>query len=101
MAELEKVIEGLKHCTHENILYAEDGCNNCPYFTDVEDDCVTQIQFDALQLLKEQEPVKPIDETYWNHTYGRCGHCRAPLPALEGLKSKFCWMCGKAVKWND
>lgn len=101
MTKLKKVIEGLKHCTYENILSTENVCNTCPYFTDVEDDCITQIQFDTLELLKEQEPVKPIDETCWNYTYGRCGHCGIPLPALEGLHSKFCWMCGKAVKWDD
>lgn len=55
---------------------------------------------DALTLLREQEAVKPISAHVWAHTFGRCGNCEAPLPALEGLRSKFCWMCGKAVKWD-
>lgn len=56
--------------------------------------------FDTLALLPEQEAVKPISAHVWAHTFGRCGNCEAPLPALEGLRSKFCWMCGKAVRWN-
>lgn len=56
---------------------------------------------DVIALLEAQEPVKPIDENYWKHTMGRCGHCKAPLPAIEGLRSKFCWMCGRPVKWDD
>lgn len=55
---------------------------------------------DALDLLREQEAVKPISAHVWAHTFGRCGNCEAPLPALEGLRSKFCWMCGKPVKWD-
>lgn len=55
---------------------------------------------DALALLREQEAVKPIGAHVWAHTFGRCGNCEAPLPALEGLRSKFCWMCGKPVKWD-
>lgn len=48
----------------------------------------------------EQESVKPFVGNYWKNSMGRCGHCKAPLPALEGLRSKFCWMCERAVKWE-
>lgn len=54
----------------------------------------------AIEALKAQEPVPPELDNLWKHTYGRCGVCRAPLPSIEGLASKFCWMCGRAVKWN-
>ena len=63
------------------------------------EDIVTWID-DALALLKEQEAVEPVKENYWPRTYGRCGNCKAPLPAIEGLQSKFCWMCGRRVKWD-
>lgn len=75
--------------------------------------CVEQDLEDAgfevdVSLLKEQEPVKPFYEEgedflnyFMKHTMGRCGHCKAPLPALDGMRSKFCWMCGRQVKWDD
>ncbi len=60
------------------------------------------------ELLEEQEAVAPFYEEgedflnyFMKHTMGRCGHCKAPLPALDGMRSKFCWMCGRQVKWND
>ena len=98
MTEREKVIKGLECCL-------ANGHNNCPYeSTDEGIDkvtcCTTYLMQDALALLKAQEPVKPLDENYWKHTMGRCGHCKAPLPAIEGLRSKFCWMCGRPVKWE-
>lgn len=58
-------------------------------------------------LLKEQKAVVPFygDESFLdyfsNHTFGRCGHCKAPLPAIDGLRSKFCWMCGRQLKWDN
>ena len=62
----------------------------------------------AVSMLKEQEAVVPFYEEgedflnyFMKHTMGRCGHCKAPLPALEGMRSKFCWMCGRQVKWNE
>ena len=75
--------------------------SECPYFTTYgAGKCITAMCKDAADPLKAQEPVKPINENYWKHTMGRCGHCKAPLPAIEGLRSKYCWMCGKPVKWN-
>ena len=49
MPDREKVIKGLKYCTHT------DGkeCMNCPYWLDA--DCVEALNADALALLKEQE----------------------------------------------
>lgn len=96
MTNLEKVNKGLFACAYKN-------CRSCPYWGAADSGlsaCKT-LAADALALLREQEPVKPIDENYRNHTMGRCGHCKAPLPAIEGFRSKFCWMCGRAVKWDD
>ena len=101
MPDIEKVIEELTEIHDE----AYDRWSRRPY---VEDELLSLIKAtsDALALLWEREPVGPepvvpINENYWKHTMGRCGHCEAPLPALEGLKSKFCWMCGRKVKWDD
>jgi hypothetical protein len=93
--DMEKVIKGLEHCANEA------DCRGCVYQEQMKgrsDEC--DCTGEALALLKEQEPVSPIDENYWIHTLGRCGHCKAPLPAIEGLRPKFCWMCGRAVKWE-
>ena len=100
MIDREKVV-----CAIENCI-GQPKCKDCPWEDcEVEHEVVNMVPYgllrDALALLKDQEPVSPIDENYWNHTLGRCGHCKAPLPAIEGLRSKFCWMCGQAVKWEE
>lgn len=94
MPDREKVIRGLECC------YSLFVCPECPYYGTGEECDRDQLMLDALALLREQEPVKPISAHVWPRTFGRCGNCKAPLPALEGLRSKFCWMCGKAVKWD-
>ena len=98
MPDKEKVI------THFRDAIEASGCDNKWRFVRVD------ILEEAIALLKEQEAVNPadkptdaimmIDEYRWKHTMGRCGNCKAPLPALDGLRSKFCWMCGRAVKWD-
>ena len=92
MPDMEKIIKGLEQ-TAARLQY---GSLDNVTLGECED-----AVFDALDLLRKKEPVKPIDENYWKHTMGRCGHCKAPLPAIEGLRSKFCWMCGRAVKWDE
>lgn len=51
---------------------------------------------DAIDLLKAQEPVKPIRFTlmYW-----RCGNCRREIDKYEG--DMYCPRCGRKVKWDD
>lgn len=55
---------------------------------------------DAIDLLKEQEAVDPIN------SYGtfRCGNCRNIVGYNDshgrGYQNKFCSKCGKAVKWE-
>lgn len=95
MPDREKTIKGLEHCQRIG------SCGDCPYQEDLDPDAGCGMHGDALALLREQEAVKPISAHVWAHTFGRCGNCEAPLPALEGLRSKFCWMCGKAVKWDE
>ena len=48
---------------------------------------------DALSLLKEHEPVKPIERNGFYY----CGSCRY---ALMTNHQKYCSDCGKKVKWN-
>lgn len=94
MTEREKVIEGLgkvwdafNHMDHE--LYAD-------------------YVYDALELLKAQEPVKPYID-YDGQDVWRCGSCGATLFHLSHTQAdeneqncvKFCRYCGQAVKWDD
>lgn len=57
---------------------------------------------DALELLKEQEPVEPTIgrcEEYDGHDswwYQR-GKCETPID----VDDKYCRNCGKAVKWDE
>lgn len=90
MPDRQKILHELDHQVAD-----ADWCDN-----DWKDNVPIWMLRGALVLLREQEAVKPISAHVWAHTFGRCGNCEAPLPALEGLRSKFCWMCGKAVKWD-
>ena len=104
MPDRDMVINALKYCAP-----GTNSCNKCPMGNECKG-LINKAMIAAIELLKEQEAVnsadKPtdalsmIDEYRWKHTMGKCGNCKAPLPALEGLRSKFCWMCGKAVKWD-
>lgn len=51
-----------------------------------------------LALLKEQEPVKPIDR--WNHGfYYACGSCWEMI-GIDREYPLYCPYCGKKVKWD-
>lgn len=50
----------------------------------------------ALELLKEQEPVKPRYEDFFGNRIALCGYCNGYV-----VRSKYCPRCGKAVKWDD
>jgi hypothetical protein len=94
MAELERVIEGLEQHMKMSCLSRIEGLQPifCPYFRD--GDCIINMCRDALELLKEQEPIEPI------HNLGitRCGNCNCEIDKYEGIK--YCPFCGRKVKWN-
>ena len=50
----------------------------------------------AVELLKEQEPVKPRYEDFFGNRVARCGKCNGYI-----VRYKYCPGCGKKVKWND
>lgn len=100
MPDREKVIKGLEHCT-------KDGCRDCPYEKncDVFDNAFSgTLVKDALELLKEQEPVKPVKT--WD-TY-LCGNCnrnvyheeRDGCLVLYEERYTYCPNCGKRLDWN-
>ena len=64
MAELDKVINGLKCCTHAK---APIPCGDCSYFGNIEYNdvwsCRIAVMRDALELLKEQQEI--INRYQW------------------------------------
>ena len=58
---------------------------------------VQEIARNALELLKEQEPVAPV-------LVGRmweCGKCHAPVGIfMDDQRDQFCRTCGRSVKWE-
>ena len=50
------------------------------------------------ELVDTQEPIAPIFDEHesWDGDYYKCGACGY----LLGKESKYCLMCGRAVKWD-
>lgn len=104
MADRKKVIKGLEHC----IVGVEEGpfCDGCPYSEDDSINCLNRLKSNALELLKEQEPVKPIDHKIPVGIYGAetseylCGSCGCGLTYTDRWHTKYCPECGKAVRWG-
>ena len=62
---------------------------------------IKRILGDAIDLLKEREPVKPIkqkqlNEYMFSYACGKCGTFLMPL----GTSAQYCYHCGTAVKWE-
>lgn len=96
MTDREKVIKGLECAI--GIRGVKD-CDNCPY--DYDFNCLgcDIVMWDALALLREQEPVEPR----WTHpavemNVMMCGGCGIEIPLG---KPNYCPWCGRKVLWND
>jgi hypothetical protein len=113
MAGRERVIKGLECCTKKVCIY-ESTKKECPYWKlcgnheGAFEDCTTALAKDALALLKEQEPIAPIqgaddqDEDIFC-----CGSCGAIVgetflgpPGECEVRDNYCSECGRAVKWE-
>ena len=101
MADRNKVIKGLECCM--DILHAgpgwSQGCIQCPYAAVVDVGrypCMRLLANEALELLKEQEPVKPRYEDYFGHRFAICENCGNYIMKYE----KYCAGCGRKVKWD-
>lgn len=85
MADREKVIKALECCI------AGDSCiSDCPYFREVpmtDGRCITAVQKDALELLKEQKPK--IGTWQWK-IHGKAG-------SGGTLGEAICDQCGKST----
>lgn len=92
MADREKVLKALEH--HKKTAV----CNGCLYEKDADtQEGYCPVYDDAIALLKEQEPVKPVCTEYDRAiVLFSCRNCRTQL--LYG--QRYCHMCGRAVKWE-
>lgn len=66
----------------------DDAENNGNIYTQIR----RPVVFDALVLLKEQEPIAPSICGSWY----LCSKCKMPIAPKE----RFCRRCGQAVKWE-
>ena len=100
MPDREKIIKALS-CAFG---HSWSGCAGCEYkdTTGVSKDCdFVQLYSDVLELLREQEPVRPtrefsedIENCAWWYA---CGVCKRAIDYKDG----YCRHCGRAVKWDD
>ena len=91
MSNIDSVINGLDEITHYN--------GEQMFYNDI---FIRGIADDALTLLKEQEPMKPIyNEEKFGDFLSHCPVCKKVLPNVSQYgKSNFCHNCGQAVKWE-
>ena len=107
MTDRESVIIGLQNCKPSWFTVEKCSDDSCPYnrFGHEDGGCVDHLIDDALELLKEQEPVEPsIDvDTY---VCPNCGH-RLEHQGMLGdnvifdERYNFCPACGKKMKWDE
>ena len=91
MTKLEKAVKGLELLKQRLILQA-DVLGYGYHISDIDN---------ALELLKEREPVKPKEVKLWYTEYA-CGYCDyKSVGRKDGYKMRFCPCCGRAVKWDD
>lgn len=95
----EQVIKGFEVCSD-----VDGNCYDCPYMANGGDpeQCDRQAFKDALALLKEQAPVKPVKsklswELGYNWDIWECGYCGSQL--WSG--ANYCDQCGHKVDWDD
>lgn len=95
--DVKRVIAGLEYCMGG----CQVSCFDCPYreIGQPPPDCLDNcgILKDAVELLKEQEPVHIQKREFAHMWFWCCGSCGVAI--TEG--DRFCRMCGRAVKWDD
>lgn len=85
MIDREKVIKGLEMIVADDKMWRKA-------------DYYATICKEALELLKAQEPIKPVWLGGENEHIGfyACGSCGMNM----GTNPNYCWYCGRKVKWD-
>ena len=92
MADIEKVIKGLS-CLARVEEPMANPCAKCGYKNSVNFAfCVVDITKDAIELLKEQQPKKPV----YDCPLIRCPRCKNSINVIQ----KYCDECGQAIDWS-
>lgn len=101
MTDMEKVIEGVKHCKFGSWEPCYE--NDCPYYQS--NDCTDELKDDILSLLKEQPEQKHghwIEQDDYNDTYYKCSVCGEPWVLIDGTPLEngmhFCPKCGARME---
>ena len=96
MLSREEIIKGLECC----VLRDPDDkprCSECPY----DGACLNRLKYDALALLKAQEPVEYVvhckNADLSNGIEFACGECGG---SLLHKKVNYCPWCGRAMRWE-
>lgn len=107
MTDREKVIFGLKCLTNEDPYMSRISCKKkkCPYAETETDNCAPAIWRDALELLKGQEPVKPV---FVGNDEWQCPECETAVGwkeldyiGIEETKYNYCPGCGREMNWDE
>ena len=103
MEKLLKVMEGLECCKESTNDDPFARCMECPY-NDVGvsvQDCRAVLSADALELLKEHEPVEPIAQLDRDEDYiFLCSNCKEEIFGGDILHDNYCTTCGRLVNWH-
>lgn len=101
MIDRDKVFDAFRNCI------TEPKCKDCPWeqceqFNQKKVEIPVTLALDVIELLKDQEAVKPRTENDgapqpWTSWWYVCGNCKASISPND----KYCHECGKAVKWNE
>ena len=99
MPDMEQVIYDIERC----ICHVPDACRDCSKDGDGAY-CMEDLMTDALALLKEQKPVKPIDKGEDSYVCDKCGEIvgweEMDVGGIDPVKFKYCPGCGRKVKWD-
>lgn len=93
MIDREKVVRAVETCFDSWI----DGHRNMG----LDLQAVKQMKHDALDLLKEQEPVTPKEVSMYPQNQYACGSCGHVSIGTKDYHAKFCPACGRKVKWDE
>ena len=85
----DEIKKALALCPGDSLECEQDGC---PYW-DIRL-CVPELHIDALELLKDQEPVEPELEGGGSSWWNVCGECHGAIDVSDN----FCKHCGRRIK---
>lgn len=88
MFDREKIIKAIEICYTPG-----NNCTECPFFH--KEECNNDLMRDALELLKEQEPIAPKQQEE-TCVWTVCWNCSRHLISMW----TYCPYCGRTVKWD-